>query len=182
MPIIRSFRGVAPQIHDSVFVADNATLVGDVHIGARSTIWYGAVLRGDVHYIRIGSETSIQDNTVVHVTHNRFPVEVGDRVTVGHSVTLHGCTVSNHCIIGMGSTILDQVEVGDHCIIGAGALLTPGTKIPPGHLVVGSPGRIKRPLSPDELTWIEYSADHYIELCAIYRAEAANQPGANPKP
>jgi len=181
MAIIRSFRGVFPQVHDSVFVADNATLVGDVQIGARSTIWYGAVLRGDVHSIRIGSETSIQDNTVVHVTHNRFPVEVGDRVTVGHSVTLHGCTVASHCIIGMGATILDQVEVGDHCIIGAGALLTPGTKIPPGHLVVGSPGRIKRPLSSDELTWIEYSADHYVELCEIYRAEAAERTGATSK-
>lgn len=175
MPIIRSFRGVSPLVHESVFVADNATLVGDVHIGERSTIWYGAVLRGDVHHIRVGSETSIQDNTVVHVTHGRFPAEIGDRVTVGHSATIHGCTIGSHCIIGMGSTILDQVEVGDHCIIGAGSLLTPGTKIPPGHLVVGSPGRIKRPLSQDELSWIEFSADHYIELCAIYRAEAESQ-------
>ena len=94
MPIIRSFRGITPQVHDSVFLADNATLVGDVHIGARSTIWFGAVLRGDVHYIRIGSETSIQDNTVVHVTHHRFAVEIGDRVTVGHSVRCASSTIT----------------------------------------------------------------------------------------
>ena len=171
--MIRSFRGRSPVIDPSVFVADNATLIGDVHIGARSSVWFGAVIRGDVFHIRIGSETSIQDNTVVHVTHDRFATQVGDRVTVGHSVTLHGCTIGDLCIIGMGATILDQVEIGERCIVGAGALLTPGTKVPPGHLVMGSPARVKRPLTEPELQWLVNSAAHYVELARIYAAEPA---------
>ena len=171
--MIRSFRGRSPVIDPSVFVADNATLIGDVHIGARSSVWFGAVIRGDVFHIRIGSETSIQDNTVVHVTHDRFATQVGDRVTVGHSVTLHGCTIGDLCIIGMGATILDQVEIGERCIVGAGALLTPGTKVPPGHLVMGSPARVKRPLTEAELQWLVNSAAHYVELARIYAAEQA---------
>lgn len=181
MPTIRPFRGVAPTIHDSVYVADNATLVGDVHVGARSSVWFGAVLRGDVFHIRIGEETSIQDNTVIHVTHDRFATTVGSRVTVGHSVTLHGCTIGDLCIVGMGATVLDQVEVGERSIVGAGALLTPGTKVPPGHLVVGAPARIKRPLTDAELEWLASSAAHYVELARIYRAEDAalrSGPGA----
>jgi len=171
--VIRSFRGRQPVIDPSVFIADNVTVIGDVHIGARSSVWFGAVIRGDVFHIRIGSETSIQDNTVVHVTHDRFPTLVGDRVTVGHSVTLHGCAIGDLCIIGMGSTILDQVEVGERCIVGAGALLTPGTKVPPGHLVMGAPARIKRPLTEAELQWLANSAAHYVELARIYAAESA---------
>ena len=171
--MIRSFRGRRPVIDPSVYVADNATLIGDVHIGARSSVWFGAVIRGDVFHIRIGSETSIQDNTVVHVTHDRFATVVGDRVTVGHSVTLHGCTIGDLCIIGMGATILDQVEVGERCIVGAGSLLTPGTKVPPGHLVMGTPARVKRPLTEAELQWLVNSAAHYVELARIYAVEDA---------
>ena len=171
--MIRSFRGRRPVIDPSVYVADNATLIGDVHIGARSSVWFGAVVRGDVFHIRIGSETSIQDNTVVHVTHDRFATVVGDRVTVGHSVTLHGCTIGDLCIIGMGATILDQVEVGERCIVGAGSLLTPGTKVPPGHLVMGTPARVKRPLTEAELQWLVNSAAHYVELGRIYAVEDA---------
>lgn len=169
--LIRGFRGKVPVIDPSVYVADNATIIGDVHIGARSSVWFGAVLRGDVYHIRVGSETSIQDNTVLHVTHDRFATILGDRVTVGHSVTLHGCTIGDLCIIGMGATVLDQVEVGERCIVGAGALLTPGTKVPPGHLVVGTPARIKRPLSEAELEWLAASAAHYVELGRIYASD-----------
>ena len=171
--MIRPFRGQAPQLDPTVYVADNATIIGDVHIGANSSVWFGAVIRGDVFHIRIGRETSIQDNTVIHVTHDRFATVVGDRVTVGHSVTLHGCTVGDLCIVGMGSTILDQVEIGERCIVGAGALVTPGTKIPPGHLVVGAPARVKRPLTEAELQWLAASAAHYVELGRIYREESA---------
>jgi carbonic anhydrase/acetyltransferase-like protein (isoleucine patch superfamily) len=171
--VIRPFRGQRPLIDPSVYIADNATIVGDVHIGARSSVWFGAVIRGDVYHIRIGSETSIQDNTVIHVTHDRYATTVGNRVTVGHSVTLHGCAVGDLCIVGMGATVLDQAEIGERCIIGAGALLTPGTKVPPGHLVVGSPARVKRPLSEAELQWLEASAAHYVELARIYASEAA---------
>jgi gamma-carbonic anhydrase len=168
MPLIRRFRDKTPQVGEGTFLADNATLVGDVIVGARASIWFGAVLRGDVWHIRVGDETSIQDNTVIHVTDGRNATTVGSRVTVGHSVTLHGCTIGDQCIIGMGSTILDLAEIGERCIIGAGALVTPGTRIPPGTLAIGAPARPKRDLTPDELRWIEYSADHYVDLARAY--------------
>ena len=171
--MIRAYRGLLPTIDPSAFIAENATVIGDVHIGPRSSIWFGTVLRGDVYHIRIGAETSIQDNTVVHVTHDRYPTQVGSRVTVGHGVILHGCTVGDLVIVGMGAIILDQVEIGERCIVGAGALVTPGTKIPPGHLAVGAPARVKRPLTDEELAWIETSAAHYVALGATYRGEAA---------
>ncbi len=169
--MIRPFRGKHPQIDPTAYVADNATLIGDVEVGPSSSIWFGVVIRGDVMGIRIGAETSIQDNTVVHVTLDRCPTIVGNRVTVGHSVTLHGCTVGDLCIIGMGSTVLDQAEIGERSILGAGALVTPGTKIPAGHLAVGAPARVKRALNEHELLWLESSAAHYVELARIYREE-----------
>jgi carbonic anhydrase/acetyltransferase-like protein (isoleucine patch superfamily) len=169
--LIRGFRGKSPQIDPTAFVADNATVIGDVTVGARSSIWFGAVLRGDVFHIRIGEDTSIQDNSVIHVTHDQYATQIGSKVTVGHSVTLHGCTVGDQCIIGMGAIVLDQAVVGDRCIIGAGALVTPGTKIPPGHLAVGSPARPKRPLTEEELFWLEASAVHYVELVRGYAAD-----------
>lgn len=166
--LIRGFRGRRPTLDPTAFVADNATVIGDVSVGARSSIWFGAVLRGDVFYIRIGDDTSIQDNSVIHVTNGQHATHVGNRVTVGHSVTLHGCTVGDQCIIGMGATLLDQAVIGDRCIVGAGALVTPGTKIPPGHLAVGSPARPKRPLTDEELRWLDASALHYVELIQEY--------------
>ena len=169
MAIVRSFGGLVPRLGAGTFVADNAVLVGDVEIGARSSIWFGTVLRGDVYYIRVGDETSIQDNCILHVTHGQNAAIVGSRVTVGHAVTLHGCQIGDRCIIGMGSIVLDRAEIGDHCIIGAGALVTPGTRIAPGTLAVGAPARVKRELTTDELTWIESSADHYVELAKRYQ-------------
>lgn len=181
--MIKSFRGSHPRIHPSAYIAENATIIGDVEIGARASIWFGAVLRGDVFPIRIGEESSIQDNSVLHVTHGRFGIVVGNRVTVGHSVTLHGCTIGDRCMVGMGATILDQAEVGPHCIVGAGALLTPGTKVPSGHLVVGAPARVKRPLTQEELAWVEYSASHYVELGGLYVAEELSaRTAAQPSP
>src|SRR5215813_528066 len=168
MPILRRYGDKAPQVGDGTFVADTAVLVGDVIVGARSSIWYGAVLRGDVFYIRVGDETSIQDNTVIHVTTGRNATIVGNRVTIGHSVNLHGCTVADRCIIGMGSIILDSAEIGERCIVGAGSLVTPGTRIPPGTLAHGSPARPKRDLTVDELAWIEVSVDHYVQLAVTY--------------
>jgi carbonic anhydrase/acetyltransferase-like protein (isoleucine patch superfamily) len=167
--MIRPYQGKNPKLGPDVFVADTAMVIGDVEIGARSTIWFGAVIRGDVYYIRIGEDTSIQDNSVIHVTHGQNATVIGNRVTVGHSVTLHGCTVRDRCIIGMGSTVLDLADVGERCILGAGSLVSPGTKIPPGHLALGNPARVKRPLTEKELDWIESSADHYVELAKTYR-------------
>ena len=166
--LIRGFGGKRPAVDGSAFVADTACLVGDVTVGARSSIWFGAVLRGDVFHIRVGEETSIQDNSVIHVTHDQYATSVGNRVTVGHGVTLHGCTVGDSCIVGMGATILDQAIIGDRCIVGAGALVTPGTKIPAGHLAVGSPARPKRALTDEELAWLDASALHYVELARRY--------------
>ena len=167
--MIRAYQGKQPKLGADVFVADTAMIIGDVEIGARSTVWFGAVIRGDVYYIRIGEDTSIQDNSVIHVTHGQNATVIGNRVTVGHSVTLHGCTVRDRCIIGMGSTILDLADIGERCILGAGSLVSPGTKIPPGHLALGNPARVKRPLTEKELAWIESSADHYVELAKTYR-------------
>ena len=169
--MIRGFGGKRPVLDPTAFIAETATIVGDVTVGARSSIWFGTVIRGDVFHVRIGSETSIQDNTVIHVTHDRYPTTVGDRVTVGHSVVLHGCTVRDQVIVGMGAIILDQAEVGDRCIIGAGALVTPGTKIPAGHLAVGAPARVKRPLTDDELEWLGLSATHYVDLTRRYKED-----------
>ncbi len=170
MAIIRSYKGIEPRIADGVFLAETAAVIGDVHIGERTSLWYGAVARGDVYHIRIGAECSIQDNTVIHVTSGQHPTLVGDRVTVGHSVVLHGCTVEEHCIIGMGAVVMDRARIGARCIVGAGALVTPGTDIPAGHLVIGSPARPKRKLTDNEMAWIESSADHYVELAATYLA------------
>jgi carbonic anhydrase/acetyltransferase-like protein (isoleucine patch superfamily) len=170
MAVIRPFKGIHPRVGDGTFVAETAVLVGDVVIGARSSIWYGAVVRGDVFHIRIGDETSVQDNSVIHVTTGRNATLVGDRVTIGHSVNLHGCTIADRCIIGMGSIILDSAEIGERCIVGAGSLVTPGTRIPPCTLALGSPARPKRDLTPEELAWLEVSAKHYVELARVYLA------------
>ncbi len=168
MAILRSFRGKTPILGQNVFLAETAVLIGDVEVGSRSSIWYGAVIRGDVFHIRIGSECSIQDNAIIHVTSGQYETLVGDRVTVGHAAILHGCNIGNECIIGMGAIVMDQAVIGEQCIVGAGALVTPGTIIEPGQLVIGSPARVKRPLTDAELTWLKMSAQHYVDLAAEY--------------
>ena len=171
MAIVKSYQGTRPTLAPDVYLADNAAVIGDVHVGAGSSIWFGAVVRGDVMPIRIGAGTSIQDNSVIHVTHGVAGTTVGDRVTVGHRVILHACTVGDDCIIGMGSVILDRARIGRYCIVGAGALVTPGTVIPEGHMAVGAPARVKRPLTDEERAWIATSAEHYVALAQRYRDE-----------
>ena len=170
MSIIRPYGQKNPSLGEGVFAAETATIIGDVSIGRDTSIWYGAVLRGDVFHIRIGAECSIQDNTVVHVTTGKHATIVGDRVTVGHRALLHGCTIGNECLVGMGAIVMDEVVVGDHCIIGAGSVLTPGTKVPEGHLVLGTPGRVVRKLRGGEIEHIRESARHYVDLAASYIA------------
>ena len=136
MAIVRSFEGKAPVLGEGVFLAESAAVIGDVEIGARTSVWYGTVLRGDVCHIRIGAETSIQDNSVVHVTAGKNPAIIGDRVTVGHSVVIHGCTVGDGCLIGMGAVLLDRARIGPRCTVGAGGLVAPCTGCPDGNLVV----------------------------------------------
>lgn len=157
-----------PQLGDGVFVADGARLIGDLVIGAESSIWFNVTVRADCHYIRIGSRTNIQDNTVIHVTNQQHPTILGDDVTVGHGVILHGCEVKSGSLIGMGAVIMDDVVVGEQCLVAAGSLLTPGKQFPPRHLIKGSPAKASRPLRDDELQSLSESVDHYLEYKANY--------------
>jgi carbonic anhydrase/acetyltransferase-like protein (isoleucine patch superfamily) len=167
--IIRTFAGKTPQIDRSVFLAESCSVIGDVVIGGNSSVWYGTVIRGDVMPIRIGARTSIQDNTVIHVTSDFSGTIIGSDCTVGHSAIIHACTVEDFCLIGMGSIILDGARIGRGSLVGAGALVTPGTDIPPGSLVVGSPAKVKRPVNDKEREQIAYGAQHYVELAQRYR-------------
>ena len=168
--ILRSFAGKRPQIGRGVFLAETCAVIGDVVVGDESSIWYSTVLRGDVMAIRIGARTNLQDGTVVHVTSGQFATTVGDDCTIGHSAIIHGCTIEDHCLIGMGATILDGARIGRGSLVGAGALVTPGSDIPPSSLVLGAPARVVRPINPKEKEQIEYGAVHYVELALRYLA------------
>ena len=157
---VRTFRGNTPQLGKGVFLAETSAVIGDVIIGDESSIWYGTTVRGDVMPIRIGARTSIQDNTVVHVTSDFSGTEIGSDCTIGHSAIIHACTVEDFCLIGMGSILLDGVRVGRGSLVGAGALVTPGTVIPPGSLVLGSPAKVRRMLNDKEREQIDYGAKH----------------------
>ncbi len=162
------YREKTPQIDSSVFLAPLSVVVGDVVIGPRSSIWFQTVVRGDVNYIRIGEGTNVQDSCVLHVTRERFPLEIGDLVTIGHHATVHGCVVGDGCLIGIGSTILDGARIGEGSLVAAGCLVTPGTEIPPGSLVMGAPAKVKRKLTPEEQENIANTSKHYIKLAAEY--------------
>lgn len=157
-----------PQIDDTVFVADSADVIGKVVVDELSSIWYNTVVRGDIENITIGAGTNIQDLCVLH-TSIGAPLVVGDGVTVGHHVTLHGCTIKNHSLIGMGSIVLDGAVVEEEAILGAGSLLPEGKTVPRGHLAFGSPAKVIRPLTEDEIRGIRKNADHYIEKSKINR-------------
>jgi len=169
--VIRSHGGHTPKIAPSAYVDPQAVVIGDVVIGEDSSIWPCAVARGDCGSIRIGARTSIQDNCVLHIQENEFNLSVGDRVTVGHGVILHGCTVESDCLIGMGSTLLNGSKVGSGSIIGAGTLLAPGTEVPPGSVVMGVPGKVRRPTTEAERKHIAESSEHYVRFKNEYRAE-----------
>ncbi len=166
--MISKFEDKFPVVHPTAFVAENATVIGDVEIGEDSSIWFGSVVRGDVNYIRIGERTNIQDNCVIHVSGGTHPTILGSEITVGHRVLLHGCTVDDRCLIGMGAILMDGVHVGEECLVGAGSLLTPGTIVPPRSLVIGSPARVKRELTSDEIAFLDRSWRNYTELKLRY--------------
>jgi carbonic anhydrase/acetyltransferase-like protein (isoleucine patch superfamily) len=163
-----AYRGIVPRVHEQAFVAPTASVVGDVEIGAQSSIWFGTVLRGDVMPIRIGARTSIQDNGVVHATGGWEPTIVGDDCTVGHSVILHGCTVGNRVLVGMGSIVLDGARLGDDVILGAGSLVTARTVIPSGMLAFGRPAKAVRPLTDEERKNLLDAVSVYVGLVADY--------------
>jgi gamma-carbonic anhydrase len=161
---LRDFKGKKPRLGDGVFLAENASIIGDVEIGNDCSIWYGAVLRGDMHFIRIGSRTNIQDNCVLHITADTHPTIVAEEVTIGHAAIVHGCTVKKGALIGMGSRVLDGAVVGESALVAAGAVVPEGMVVPPRVLVAGVPAKVKRPLTDGELERLEMSWRHYVEL------------------
>ena len=169
--MIRPFRGVHPQIHPTAYVEPSAQVIGDVHLGEEASIWCNCTVRGDIHYIRIGDRSNVQDNSVIHVRNSSHPTILEAEVTVGHSVTLHGCYVERGCLIGIGSILLDDVRVGTMSLVAAGSLVSPGTIIPPRSLVMGFPAKVKRELTDEEVASLEVFWQNYVEYTHEYRNE-----------
>lgn len=167
--MIRAFKDKIPQFDETVFIEDSAQVIGDVVIGSHSSIWFNTTVRGDVYYIRIGSYSNVQDNSVIHVTNGKFPTILEDYVTVGHSVTLHGCHIKSNNLIGIGSIVMDDVVIEENCIIAAGALVSPGTKVPARSLMMGMPAKRVRELSDEEVARIRQYADNYYEYKETYK-------------
>ncbi len=167
--MIKSFNGTAPKIHETAFVAENATIIGDVEIGEDSSVWFGSVLRGDVNFIRVGARSNIQDGSVIHVSSKTHPTILEDEVTLGHRVTLHGCYVETGCLIGIGATVLDGARIGKNSLVAAGSLVTPNTLVPPRSLVIGSPARVKRELTDEEIYNLASFWQNYTELLKFYK-------------
>jgi gamma-carbonic anhydrase len=176
--MIESYLGVSPDYDSSTFIAHNATVIGDVRLGPESSVWYNAVIRGDVNWIRIGAQSNVQDGAVVHVTHGTAPTLMGDLVTIGHSAVVHGCTIEDACLIGIGAVILDHAVIGEGSLVGARALVTGGTRIPPRSLVVGAPARVVRELSDEEVASVRQNAINYVRYRGIVLGE--EKPDANP--
>jgi len=166
---ILTFKGHRPKLAADVLIASGACLIGDVEIGVSSSIWFNTTLRGDVHYIRIGARTNIQDNTVVHVTEAKAPTVIGSDVTIGHSAVIHGCTIEDLCLIGMGAVVLDGARIRERSFVAAGALVPPGKEFPPGSLIKGMPARVERPLTEKEIEGLRASAQHYVDTAADYK-------------
>ena len=160
--MLRPYRGQWPQLDASVFVDESAQVIGDVAIGPESSVWMNCVVRGDVHRIRIGAQSNLQDGTVVHVMRGTHPTTIGDKVTVGHGALIHGCTIEDRCLVGMGAILLNGAVIGSDSIIAAGSLVTEGSVIPPRSLVMGSPGKVRRTLTDEEIASILDYAARYV--------------------
>jgi carbonic anhydrase/acetyltransferase-like protein (isoleucine patch superfamily) len=167
--VILPHHGIWPKIHETAFVAPSADVIGDVAIGESSSVWFQVVIRGDVHRIRIGDRTNVQDHSMLHVTRKKSPLTIGDDVTIGHRVTLHGCTIGSRILLGMGSIVLDDAVIEDDCILGAGALVTKGMRIPSGHVAMGAPAKVVRKLTQEELDFLQVSANNYVGDSREYR-------------
>ncbi len=161
--MIRTFQGIKPTIPKSCFVEATAAVIGDVVMGEDCSVWFNAVIRGDVHYIRIGDRTNVQDLCMLHVTHDTHPLIIGNEVTIGHHVVLHGCAIHDRVLVGMGAIIMDGAVIGEDSVVGAGALVVEGTIVPPKSLILGSPAKVKRPVTDKELAWIKESAENYVK-------------------
>ena len=167
--MIKKFRGKSPVIPDSCYISESVDLIGDVTLGENVSLWFGTVVRGDMHFITIGNRSNIQDNSVVHVTTDISPTRIGSEVTVGHNAIIHGATIEDRCLIGMGAIIMDDAVVGEGSIVGAGAVVPPNMMIPPRSLVVGLPAKIVRQTSDEELEMIIERAQHYIDFSQKYK-------------
>ncbi|RME02651.1 MAG: gamma carbonic anhydrase family protein [Planctomycetota bacterium] len=167
-----SFENFSPKVDPSAFVEETARIIGDVVLGAESSVWFHSVVRGDVHYIRIGSQTNLQDGCVVHVSEGTHPTVIGNRVTVGHRAVIHGCTIEDYCLIGMGSVILDGAVIPKNSLVAAGSLVPPGFRGEENSLILGSPARVVRPLREKEKAMIEEGWRHYVELAKKYASSS----------
>jgi gamma-carbonic anhydrase len=175
--MIKAYNGISPKIHPTSFIAESAEVIGDVTIGKESSVWFQAVIRGDVNFIRIGDGTNIQDGCVLHVTSGVWPLIIDDDVTAGHRVVLHGCTVNNCVLIGIGSIILDGAVVEKNSIIAAGTLVPPRFRVPSGTIVMGVPASVKRELKPEEFERIKQSAVNYVEYSKAYKVTGISSYG-----
>jgi len=175
--MIRTFQGITPTVPASCFVEDTGVVIGDVVMGEDCSVWFHAVIRGDVNYIRIGKRTNVQDLCMLHVTHDTHPLIIGDEVTIGHNVVLHGCTVKDRVLVGMGAIIMDGAVIGEDLVVGAGALVTEGTIVPPKSLIHGSPAKVKRPVTDKELAWINESAENYVRYARQYLSNSGKNAG-----
>jgi gamma-carbonic anhydrase len=171
MSKLLSYKGKFPTLHESVFVCEGAVIVGDVEIGEESSIWFNAVVRGDVCPIRIGKRTNVQDNATLHVTHDTGPLTIGDNVTIGHNAVLHACTVNDFTLIGMGAILLDGSTVEPYSLVAAGAVVRAGFVVPSGMMVAGIPAKVIRPLTPGERQTVETSPQNYINYVRAYRGQ-----------
>ena len=169
--MIHAYHGVMPKVHPTAFVEASAQVIGDVELGEDASVWFNAVIRGDVNYIRIGRGTNIQDGTVIHVNRRGSPTVLEEFVTVGHGARLHGCHIKSHCLIGIGAIVLDGVVLEEECLVAAGSLVAPGTSVPRGSVLMGSPAKVRRQVTGEDLELIRRSARNYIELKDQYRAE-----------
>jgi carbonic anhydrase/acetyltransferase-like protein (isoleucine patch superfamily) len=160
--MLRRFRGILPTVDPSAYVDQSAQVIGDVHVGPESSVWMNAVIRGDVHRIRIGARTNIQDGSIVHVQTGTHPTTIGDEVTIGHGAIVHGCTIEDRCLIGMGAILLNGVSVGAESIVAAGSLLPEGFRVPPRSLVMGSPAKVRREVADADVAAIRQYASHYV--------------------
>ncbi len=160
-----------PRIADSAYIDASAQVIGDVVVGERSSVWLNVAIRGDVNYIRIGDETSVQDNSVLHVDHDKYPCIVGNRVTVGHSVVLHGCVVEDEALIGIGAIVLNGARIGCGAVVAAGALVPEGMEIPPNALAMGAPAKVRREVSEEERARFRKNCENYVKITAVYKEE-----------
>lgn len=173
---LQNYGDASPKYGENCFLADGARLIGDVTMGSDVSLWFNVTVRGDCNWIKIGSQTNVQDNSVVHVTHKTGPVTIGERVTIGHNAVIHACEIGDGSLIGMGAVLLDGAVIGENCIVAAGSVVTPGKKFANGTMIMGSPAKAVRELKEQEYTWLEHSYKNYLTYKAQYIEDMKNSP------